>query len=184
MKSVNALAIATLALGVVACDRARTDTSASADPSTSVVSQLDQSVGARPVIVPPAPPERGPIPPNANAAAPGTDASLAFAGKTLEDLALPPEKGGLPGEQHVTVAAQDAAAKVPDTTSADAAKREVRENATSDEERSSGSADMSRDISASAPHAELTPGEEANSMPKAGQANDHSSTALEPNGER
>jgi|ERR1051326_7242916 hypothetical protein len=71
----------------------------------------------------PAPPERGPIPPNANAAAPGTNASEAFANEHLDPLPKQPPKNG--PDQHLYVEAQEAAAKAPDTASADAAKREV-----------------------------------------------------------
>jgi len=73
--------------------------------------------------LPPAPPERGPIPPNANAAAPGTNASEAFAKEQPEPAPKQAPKDG--ADQHLYVEAQDAAAKAPDTASADAAKREV-----------------------------------------------------------
>ena len=79
--------------------------------------------------VPPAPPERGPIPPHPNAAAPGTDASEAFANERLEPL---PKQGPKNGpDEHLSVQAQDAAAKAPDTASADAAKRKVLKEETS-----------------------------------------------------
>jgi hypothetical protein len=81
------------------------------------------------VAVPPAPPERSPIPPNANAAAPGTNASEAFANEHLEPLPKQPLKDG--PDQHRYVEAQEAAAKAPDTASADAAKREVLKEGTS-----------------------------------------------------
>ena len=45
---------------------------------------------------------------------------------------LPSGKGGSPAQQHVQVAAQEAAAKAPDTASADAAKKRVLERGASD----------------------------------------------------
>lgn len=112
-------------------------------------------------ITPPAAPERGPIPPDANTAAPGTDASLAFAASSGEKpVKVPPSEGGAPEDQHVAVAAQEAAAKAPDTAAADAAKRKVYE-----EYAEGGIAGGEAEASAS--------------MPMPGQANDHSNTALD-----
>lgn len=118
MKSSIVIALATVALALSACGQRDTTHASSVNPSVGVNAQ-----GLIPPAVPPAPPERGPIPPNANAAAPGTDASEAFAHEHLEPLPKQPSKGG-PG-QHLYVEAQEAAAKAPDTASADAAKREV-----------------------------------------------------------
>ena len=99
---------------------------------TSVPYRAGQSAEVPPPYVTlraaPAPPERGPIPQNANAAAPGTHASQAFANNPPPNAKLPPSKGGSPEDQATNVAAQEAAAKAPDTASGDAAKREVKEN--------------------------------------------------------
>jgi len=45
---------------------------------------------------------------------------------------LPSSKGGLPEQQHLQVMAQEAAAKAPDTASADAAKKRVLEQGAGD----------------------------------------------------
>ena len=76
----------------------------------------------------PAAPDRGPVLPDANTAAPGTDASIAFAAKpdAGSDRAAPSNVNPA-NEQHVAVAAQDAAAKAPDTATADAEKRRVED---------------------------------------------------------
>jgi hypothetical protein len=119
MKSSIVIAIAAIAL-VSACGQRDTSQASSANPAFKVAWG-----GA----VQPAPPERGPIPPNANAAAPGTNASEAFANEHLEPLPKQPLKNG--PDQHLYVEAQEAAAKAPDTASADAAKREVLNEGTS-----------------------------------------------------
>jgi|SRR5690348_13399839 len=117
MKSSIVIAIAAIAL-LSACGQRDTNHASSANPA----SKLDAS-GLVPPAVPAAPPERGPIPPNANAAAPGTNASEAFANEHLDPLPKQALKNG--PDQHLFVEAQEAAAKAPDTASADAAKREV-----------------------------------------------------------
>jgi hypothetical protein len=84
-------------------------------------------------------------------------------------------KGDVPD---VTPQAQEAAAQAADTASADAAKKEVLStmmatNATSGSQ-------TARDTEANSPrHGTLTKAEEVNELPKAGQVNNHSSTALE-----
>ena len=95
------------------CDHRDADYSIS-DPTTSTGS----------LITSPAAPERGPIPPDANAAAPGTNASLAFAENSGERSL---SKDDPPADQKVANAAQDVAAKAPDTAAADAAKLKVYE---------------------------------------------------------
>jgi len=119
MKSSIVIAIAAIAL-LSACGQRDTSQASSATPAFKV---------AWGGVAPPAPPERGPIPPNANAAAPGTNASEAFANEHLEPLQTQPLKNG--PDQHLYVEAQEAAAKAPDTASADAAKREVLKEGTS-----------------------------------------------------
>lgn len=114
MKSANVIALAAVAMIVSACGQRDAAHTSSVNPSFW---------GNVSGVVPPAPPARGPIPPNANAAAPGTNASEAFAKEQLEPLPKQPPKDG--PEQHLYVEAQEAAVKAPDTASADAAKREV-----------------------------------------------------------
>jgi hypothetical protein len=119
MKSSIVIAIVAIAL-VSACGQRDTSQASSANPAFKV------GWGGA---VQPAPPERGPIPPNANAAAPGTNASEAFANEHLDPLPKQPLKNG--PDQHLYVEAQEAAAKAPDTASADAAKRKVLNEGTS-----------------------------------------------------
>jgi hypothetical protein len=119
MKSSIVIGIAAVAL-VSACGQR----DASHASSVNTAFKVDASY-----VAPPAPPERGPIPPNANAAAPGTNASEAFANEHLDPLPKQPLKNG--PDQHLYVEAQEAAAKAPDTASADAAKREVLKEGTS-----------------------------------------------------
>ena len=122
---------------------------------------------------PPAPAERGPIPANSNTMAAGTDASVAFAGAPSAPPASPPSAKSSASREAAAVNAQEAAANAPDTASADAAKA----TATPDAARTSGTA---RDTAANNPRSgTLTKQEESSQMPKAGQANNHSSTALE-----
>jgi len=119
MKSSIVIAIAAIAL-LSACGQRDTSHASSFNPAFKVDASEE---------LPPAPPERGPIPPNANAAAPGTNASEAFANEQLEAAPKQAPKDG--PDQHLYVESQDAAAKAPDTASADAAKREVLKEGTS-----------------------------------------------------
>src|SRR5438132_6272827 len=109
------LAIAGVTLALSGCNSADTDRTTSmprgVDP-TKVVQQTPSGLSA-----PAAPAERGPIPPNANAAAPGTNAAQVFANQ--------PAKGDAASTQDVPSQAQEAAARAADTASADAAKKEV-----------------------------------------------------------
>jgi hypothetical protein len=159
------IAIAAVVLVLGGCDRRDPDHATSdATTSTGAVTSF---------ITPPAEPERGPIPPDANAAAPGTNASLAFAENSGEKpLKLPSSEGGTPQDLHVALAAQQAAAKAPDTAAADAAKRRVYE-----EYAEGGTAGGETVASASLGPPATRP--ESREMPMAGQANDHSSTALD-----
>ena len=118
MRSSIVIVLATGALLLSACSQRDASHTSSVNPLFKVNAED---------ALPPAPPERGPIPPNANAAAPGTNASEAFAKEHLVPLPKQPSKGG--AEQHLFVEAQAAAAKAPDTASADAAKREVLKQA-------------------------------------------------------
>ncbi len=121
MKSLTAVAVVGLSLVLAACNRP--------DPNrtTSVPSGVSSAAAITAPIVtpsaPPAPAERGPVPPNANADAPGTNAALALESTHKgPDPKLPPSAGGAPQEQAAHVKAQDAAAEAPDTATADAAK--------------------------------------------------------------
>ena len=119
----SSIVIAIAAIGLVSACGQR-DTGQPSNPA----SKLDAS-GLIPPAVPRAPPERGPIRPNANADAPGTNASEAFANEHLDPLPKQAPKNG--ANQHLYVEAQEAAAKAPDTASADAAKRRVLKEGTS-----------------------------------------------------
>jgi hypothetical protein len=123
---------------------------------------------------PPAPAERGPVPAGANTVAPGTDAAVAFAAEPGLSPGAPAKSTPIaPAAQERAVDAQEAAAKAPDTAAADAAKAEIA----GDGKRMDGTA---RDSAANSPrHGDLTPAEESTQMPKAGQANNYSSPALE-----
>jgi hypothetical protein len=117
---------------------------------------------------------RSPVAPSANTAAPGTNASVAFANEQKGQPAQPPAtKGAAPDAQARAVEAQEAAAKAPDTASGDAAKAEAK----GDGLRVPGTG---TETSANNPrHGTLTKAEESTQMPKAGQTNNYSSTALE-----
>jgi len=122
---------------------------------------------------PPAAAERGPVPADSNTVAPGTDASVAFAGAPPVRPAAPPSAASSPITAAAEVSAQQAAASAPDTASADAAKAA----ASADGGRKGGTAE---DTAANSPrHGTLTKQEESAQMPKAGQVNNHSSTSLE-----
>jgi hypothetical protein len=127
MNTATKITLVALALAMCSCSRP------DADRTTFVSSRNGQPAEVTPPVMslsaPAAPPQRGPIPPNANAAAPGTDASQAFAANPPDTTKPPPPKGGSPEEQETNVAAEEAAAKAPDTASADAAKRAVKEQA-------------------------------------------------------
>ena len=75
--------------------------------------------------------------------------------------------------QVVAVEAQEAAAKAPDTAQADVAKDQI-------ESKGLRTPGTGTETSANSPrHGALTKEEESMQMPKAGQANNYSSTALE-----
>jgi hypothetical protein len=125
---------------------------------------------------PPAPAMRDPIAPSANTAAPGTSAALAFQQEPdLPRTTYAPSKGAPPDAQALAVNAQEAAAKAPTTAAADEAKADVREQASGLRTPGTGT-----ETSTNSPrHGTLTKAEESTQMPKAGQANNYSSTALE-----
>jgi len=127
VKPLTLIAIAALPLVVAGCNRH------DIDRTTSLPANYDRSAEVTPPIVtasaPPAPAMRTPVAPNANDAAPGTDAEAAFRAIPPSTVKLPPSKGGPPKAQHAHVAAQEAAAKAPDTATADAAKKQALQQA-------------------------------------------------------
>jgi hypothetical protein len=174
MKPSNLLVVAGTSLALAACNNA--------DPNRTT--SVPRGVNNPPAVVapittpsaPPAPAERTPVAPNANTMAPGTNAAIAFADAN-EQFAAPslPSKGGAPKSQEQAVNAQQQAAQAPDTAAADKAKEEAVSGGNG--KRMPGTA---RDTSANSPrHGTLTPQEESTQMPKAGQANNYSSPALE-----
>jgi hypothetical protein len=167
------LALIAMTLGLTACNRPDNDRTTSIPRGVAAAASVqDPTAGLG---APPAPPERGPIPTNANAAAPGTDATAAFAKEPgLKDPAPPKDIGASADEQQLSSRALDAAVKEPDTASADAAKKAVIDSNTSD------TSETARDTDANRPRSStLSNDEEVNQLPKAGQVNNHSSTALE-----
>ena len=159
-----ALAALTIALsGCNSADRDRTTSLPRGVDSAAVVQQTPSGLSA-----PRAPAERGPIPANANAAAPGTNAAQALAN----------QPSSAKGDVEVSPQAQAAAAQAADTASADAAKKEVL--STMMATNTTGGSQTARDTEANSPrHGTLTKAQEVNELPKAGQVNNHSSTALE-----
>jgi hypothetical protein len=171
--STIALALVATTFALTACNRPDNDRTTSVprglDPATTL---QDPTAGRS---APAAPLERGPIPPNANAAAPGTDATAAFAKEPeLKDPTPPKDTGASAEEQQLSSRTLDAAVKEPDTASADAAKKAIIASSTP------GSSETARDTEANRPRSNtVTKDEEVNQLPKAGQVNNHSSTALE-----
>ena len=172
--STTALTVIALTAALAACNRPDPNRTTQAPPGASNPTAVTQPLVTR--SAPPAPAERGPVATSANTVAPGTDATVAFANdkKLAADASSKAGPAG-PATQAVAVDAQEAAAKAPDTASADAAKAEVKEG--TDGLRTSGTG---TETSANSPrHGTLTKEEESKQMPKAGQANNYSSTALE-----
>ncbi|HLX30103.1 MAG TPA: hypothetical protein VKV24_16615 [Casimicrobiaceae bacterium] len=172
MNPMNTLLLGGVALALAACNSQDSNRATSTPPGVAQPTAMVQPITGS---APPAPAERTPVAPNANDAAPGTNAALAFAsddqfaGKPL------PSKGGAPDQQKQVVNAQDQADKAPDTAAADAAKKKAMSGA--DGKRMTGAAE---DTSANHPrHGALTAQEESTQMPKAGQVNNHSDPALE-----
>jgi hypothetical protein len=174
MNTRNTLLLTGMALALAACNSADPNRTTSVptglhNPTPLVEPNLGRSA-------PPAPPERGPVPANANAAAPGTNATVAFNTPGEEFMSKgPASKGGAPASQAQAVQAQDAAAQAPDTAAADAAKDKAMSGGNG--LRTPGT---TQDTDANAPrHGTLTKAEESTQMPKAGQANNYNDPALE-----
>jgi len=164
-RSIAALTLAGIAVALAGCNAPDPNRTTKAPPGVSNPTAITQplvTAGA-----PPAPPERGPVPAAANTIAPGTDASAAFA--------QPP--GAVKQGDSNSPASQEAAAKAPDTAAADAAKQQVADET---KPTAPASTDTARDAPENRPrHGELTKQGETTELPKAGQVNNHSSTALE-----
>ena len=103
-----------------------------------------------------------------------TDVNAAVAenqSKSLgKELPSQPDKDG--ANQATNVAAQDAAAKAPDTASGDEARKQVLESASAQ-----GGSEEGNVSGKKPPGDELTKSEESTAMPTPGQANDHSTLA-------
>jgi hypothetical protein len=170
--STTLVTLAAVTLALTACNRTDTNRTTSVPPAVNTTSVM------QPLVTPSAPPasaDRGPVAASANAAAPGTNAALAFANEQGAKTAPAKATAG-PQQEAVAVNAQEAAAKAPDTAAADAAKDDAKQGATAGL-RTPGTG---TETSANEPrHGDLTKAEESNQMPKAGQANNYSSTALE-----
>ena len=164
------LMLVAAAVAVSACNAPDANRTTKAPPGVDKSGSVVEPLVSR--SAPPAPAERGPVASNANAAAPGTDASAAMGqAPAVAQTPLPAAQSSATTAPSV-VSAQQAAANAPDTASADAAKAAATGSAPT-----SGTA---RDTAANAPRTgTLTKEEESAQMPKAGQANNHSSTALE-----
>jgi hypothetical protein len=174
MKPSTAFVLAGVTLALAACNSPDQNRTTSTPRGVTSPTALTEPLVTR--SAPAAPAERGPIPPNANAQAPGTNASVAFAQPTeqLASAALP-SKGGPPESQAEHVKGQEAAAAAADTAAADAAKKSGTAGGT----QASPTA-TATDASTNNPrHGALTSQQESTGMPKAGQANNHSSPALE-----
>ena len=160
-----------LSLALSACNNAdvnRTTSVPRGADSTALVKGEPTGLSA-----PPAPAERGPFVPDSGA--PGAQSPAVFSDSTRPV----PSASSDPALQ---VRAQEAAARAPDTASADEAKRAVLAAGAAN---GASPASTARDSPDNSPRSgTLTPEEETNQMPKAGQANNHSSTALEKDGAR
>lgn len=177
MKTSTALILAATTAALAACNPPDPNRTTQAPPGVNKPTAVTQ-----PLVTPSAPlapAERGPVAASGNTVAPGTNAAAALANESNTVAGAPPRGPADPLTQATAVNAQEAAAKAPDTAAADAAKAEVKSEGTQGPgaQRMPGTAE---DTSANSPrHGALTTREESIQMPKAGQANNHSSTALE-----
>jgi hypothetical protein len=155
---------AAAAFALAACDSVD-------DRTTSAEHGADRTAALQgpPVVLsaPVAEPDRTPPAPTANATAPGIDAAEALADKPAADAA---EASG--------ATAGGAASGGKTGTDGDAADDEVMTDA--EAAKVMGTTETARDTHLNNPrHGELTKEEEVKALPKAGQVNNHSSTALE-----
>jgi hypothetical protein len=174
MRPSNAFVLAAVTLALAACNNPDPNRTTSNPPGVASPTALNEPLTGQ--SAPTAPPMRGPVPANANTVAPGTDATVAFNQPDEQFLGKGlPSKGGAPASQAQAVKAQEAAAQAPDTAAADAAKAQAMTGG--DGLRMPGT---TRETAANSPrHGTLTAAEESTQMPKAGQANNYSSPALE-----
>ena len=174
MKTSTALILAAVTAALAACNPPDANRTTKAPPGVNQPAAVMQSLVSP--SAPPAPAMRTPVAANANTMAPGTDAMVAFAHEPQSDIASGAPKKSHPIARSIqanAVAAQEAVAKAPDTAAGDAAKKEIL----ADGLRTPGTG---TETSANSPrHGALTPQEASTQMPKAGQANNHSSPALE-----
>ena len=174
-KSTAAFVLAATTAALAACNAPDKNRTTQAPPGVNNPSAVVEPLTSR--SAPPAPAMRDPVAESANTVAPGTNATVAFAGDQQAAPAAPAKSAPVsPDAQASGVARQEAAANAPDTAAADAAKAQATgDNATGLRTPGTGT-----ETSANAPrHGTLTEAEESTQMPKAGQANNHSSTALE-----
>jgi len=171
------LALVGVTFALTACNPADKDRTTSIPPGVDRMAAVQGPPSG--LSAPPAQPDYSPPSPNANAAAPGTNATEALAKEpNLKDVEPPSLTGDSANDQRLATQAQDAAVRAPDTASADAAKKQVMEQGAKD--KTPGSAETARDTPENSPrHGTVTKQEEVNELPKAGQVNNHSSTALE-----
>ena len=169
-RSLIALAVVGATFSVAACNAPDNNDRTTSIPRTVSAASTIQDPTAG-YSAPPAQRELGPPPADANKAAPGTDSEAAFANRpNFKDAPDEKDKGDSAEEQHLAVKAQDAAAKSPDTASADEAKKAVMAEGASDSGQASAGGPRS---------GTLTKDEEVKQLPKEGQVNNHSSTDLE-----
>jgi len=124
-KSLIALTAVGATFTMAACNAPNNNDRTTSLPRTvsAAVAANDPTAGYN---APPAPRDLSPPPANAIKAAPGTDSEAAFANRpNYKDPPPQKEIGDPPEAQHLAVMAQDAAAKAPDTASADEAKKAV-----------------------------------------------------------
>lgn len=172
MKISTALIVAASTAALAACNPPDANRTTKAPPGVNQPTAVMQSLVSP--SAPPAPAMRTPVAAGANTVAPGTDATVAFANETDVQSGASRKSHPIARDTQATaVNAQEAAAKAPDTAQADAAKEKIEANGL----RTPGTG---TETSANSPrHGALTPQEESTQMPKAGQANNHSSPALE-----
>jgi hypothetical protein len=172
MKVSTAVIVAATTAALAACNPPDANRTTNAPPGVNQPTAVMQPLVSP--SAPPAPAMRTPVADSANTVAPGTDANVAFAND--KDIAPGAPKTSHPAAsnaQTLAVEAQEAAAKAPDTAQADAAKDQI-------EAKGLRTPGTGTETPANSPrHGTLTKEEESTQMPKAGQANNHSSTALE-----
>ena len=174
MKSSTALVLGGVALALAGCNAPDRNRTTAVPPGVNNPTAITAPITTP--SAPPAPALRGPVPPNANTVAPGTDAMVAFASETPSSAKPLPSKGGAPEMQATAVQAQEAAAKAPETAAADTAKKDVVQQG----EARPQPEEKGRETAINEPrHGALTKEEEAHQMPKAGQVNNYNSLELE-----